>query len=140
MKNPEHKENKMTIRHPLWIILLAASLFASGCHSGDASPQELLDRYFSSAVKQDYGATYDCYYTTYKMKINRDEYIKHRKEGSVLQSYRIASLQQDGDTAQARVLLTFAPSARLARREPVAIIVTENMIRDNGAWKIKVWQ
>jgi hypothetical protein len=140
MKNPEHKENKMTIRHPLWIILLAASLFASGCHSGAASPQELLDRYFSSAVKQDYGATYDCYYTTYKMKINRDEYIKHRKEGSVLQSYRIASLQQDGDTAQARVLLTFAPSARLARTEPVAIIVTENMIRDNGGWKIKVWQ
>jgi hypothetical protein len=130
----------VNIRHPLWIILLAASLFANGCHSGAASPQELLNKYFSSAVKQDYGTAYDCYYTTYKMKISKDEYVKHRKEASVLQSYRIASLQQDGDTAQARVLLTFAPSARLARREPLAIIVTENMIRDKGGWKIKVWE
>jgi hypothetical protein len=130
----------MNIRHSLWIILLAASLFASGCHSGAASPKELLDSYFSSAVKQDYAAVYDCYYSAYKLKINRDEYITHRKEASVLQSYSIASLRQDGDTAQARVLLTFAPSARLGRKEPVAMTVTENMIRENDEWKIKVWE
>jgi hypothetical protein len=130
----------MNIRHSLWIILLAASLFANGCHSGAANPKELLDGYFSSAVKQDYAAVYDCYYAAYKLKISRDEYIKHRKEASVLQSYRIASLRQDGDTAQAGVLLTFAPSARLGRREPVAMTVTENMVRENGEWKIKVWE
>jgi hypothetical protein len=130
----------MNIRHSLWIILLAASLFASGCHSGSASPKELLDRYFSSAVKQDYAAAYDCYYTAYKLKISRDDYVKHRKEASVLQSYSIGSLRQDGNTAQARVLLTFAPSTRLGRKKPVAMTVTENMIRENGGWKIKVWE
>jgi hypothetical protein len=130
----------MNVRHSLWIILLAASLFVSGCHSGSASPKELLDRYFSSAVKQDYAAVYDCYYAAYKVKISREEYINHRKEASVLQSYRIASLRQDGRTAQARVLLTFAPSARLGRKEPVEMTVTENMIRENNGWKIKIWE
>jgi hypothetical protein len=130
----------MSIRRSLWVILLAASLFASGCHSGAASPKELLDRYFSSAVKQDYAAAYDCYYTAYKLKISRDEYIKHRKEASVLQSYRIASLRQDGGTAKGRVLLTFAPSARLGRKEPVTMTVTEKMVRENGGWKIRVWE
>jgi hypothetical protein len=130
----------MNIRHPLRIILLVAILFASGCHSGAASPKELLDRYFSSAVKQDYGAVYDCYYTAYKFKVGREEYIKHRQEASVLQSYRIASLQQDGDAARARVFLTFAPSARFARKESVEMTVTENMIRENSGWKIKVWE
>ncbi len=120
----------------LGIVLL---MLGSSCHPKTANPQQLIDTYFSSAIKQDYSAAYDCYYASYKAKVSRDEYIKHRKEASVLQSYKILSLGQDGDTAQAQVLLTFAPSEMLGRTKPVTITVTENLVRENGGWKIKVW-
>jgi hypothetical protein len=120
----------------LGIVLL---MLGSGCHSNTANPQQLIDTYFSSAIKQDYSAAYDCYYAAYKAKVSRDEYVKHRKEASVLQSYKILSLRQDGDTAQAQVLLTFAPSEKLGRTKPAAITVTENLVREDGGWKIKVW-
>jgi hypothetical protein len=129
----------MKLRPSLLTLLLAIAV-TSACHSGAASPKQLIDTYFSSAAKQDYAAVYDCYYTAYKAKVSKDEYIKHRKEASVLQSYHIASLKQDGDTAEAQVLLTFAPSAKLGRQDPASMTVTENMIRENGGWKIKVWE
>ena len=100
----------------------------------------MLDRYFSSAIRQDYAATYDCYYNAYKAKVTKDEFIKHRKEASVLQAYKIISLTQKGDTAQAQVLLTFAPSEKLNRKEPVSTTVTEDMIMEGGQWRIKVWE
>ncbi len=143
MKRTERKD---TVRKRYSLILLqliaGALLFApgTGCHSRAADPKELLDRYFSSAIKQDYATTYDCYYAAYKAKVSRDEFIKHRKEASVLQSYKIVSLTQDGDTARAEVLLTFAPSEKLNRKEPVSTTVTENMVREGGQWKIKVWE
>jgi len=118
------------------LILLAAG---SGCKSRATSPKELVDKYFSSAVKQDYETTYSCYYGAYRAKIDKNEYIKHRKEASALQSYKIISLTQEGDTAQAEVLLTFAPSERLKRTEPVSTTVKEDLIKENGEWKIKVW-
>ncbi len=111
-----------------------------GCHSKTSDPKEMLDRYFSSAIRQDYAATYDCYYAAYKAKVSKDEFIKHRKEASVLQSYKIVSLTQNGDTARAEVLLTFAPSEKLNRKEPVSTTVTENLVREGGQWKIKVWE
>jgi len=74
-----------------------------------STPEEVLNRYFSSAVKQDYAATYDCYYGQYKAKVDEAEYIKHRKEASALQSYKIVALNQTGKTAEADVILTFAP-------------------------------
>jgi hypothetical protein len=124
--------------------LLAALLLLTGLigynYFSHGGPKELLDRYFSSAIKQDYGTTYDCYYQEYAKKVPREDYIKHRKEGSVLESYRIVSLNQKGSSAQAQVLLTFAPSERVKRKTSTSVMVTEDMQRERGDWKIRVWQ
>jgi hypothetical protein len=48
-------------------------------------------------------------------------------------------LTQQGDTAHAEVLLTFAPSEKLKRTDPVSTTVKEDLIKENGEWKIKVW-
>ncbi|MDA8164555.1 MAG: hypothetical protein M0017_05950 [Desulfobacteraceae bacterium] len=117
----------------------AVLLTILGCNSGPATPKELLDLYFSSSVKQDYATTYTCYYAPYKAKVSSEEYIKHRKEASVLQSYKIASLQVNGKTAQAEALLTFAPSEKFKRKEPVTVKVKEDLVQEGNAWKIKVW-
>ncbi len=114
------------------------SIFA-GCSSSDGTPKDLLDKYFSTAIRQDYASTYACYYSAYKKKIDEDEYIRHRKEASVLQSYKLVALKQDGDKAQAEVELTFGPSQKLNRKEPVTTTVKEDMIKEGGEWKIKVW-
>jgi hypothetical protein len=131
----------MNIRFSLLVMLMLGLglLIVGGCSSSYGGPQELLDKYFSSAIKQDYATTYTCYYAAYKQKVNVDEYIKHRKEASALQSYKIISLKQDGDKAQAEVELTFGPSQKLNRKEPVTTKVTEEMIKEKGEWKIKVW-
>ncbi len=122
------------------ITLAALAMIAlAGCDAGASGPQATLDRYFYSAERQDYATTYDCYYKRYKEKVRRDEYIKHRKEASVLQDYRIASLSSNGDTARAAVMLTFAPSEKLHRPKPVTVKVTEDLVHENGDWKIKVW-
>ena len=112
----------------------------TGCNSGKSTPKEVLKKYFSSAVSRDYAATYDCYYSAYKAKINKDEYIKHRKEASTLQSYDILAVNMEGDNmAHAEVKLTFAPSEKLGRKEPITTVVKEDMIKEKGEWKIKVW-
>ncbi|HMK57257.1 MAG TPA: hypothetical protein VK448_11520 [Dissulfurispiraceae bacterium] len=121
------------------IFLIALTLLIIGCKSPSGTPKDLLDKYFSSAIKQDYATTYTCYYAAYKKKVNEDEFIKHRKDASVLQSYKILSLTQDGDTAHAEVELTFAPSEKLNRKEPVKTTVKEDMVKEGGDWKIKVW-
>ncbi len=120
----------------LFVILIAGL----GCSSKSATPQALLEKYFSSAARQDYATTYTCYYDAYKAKVDRDEFIKHRKEASILQSYQIVALnQEDGNNAHAEVRLTFAPSGKLKRTEPVSAPVKEDLVRENGEWKIKVW-
>ncbi len=130
------KKNYFLITAVLFGVFL---VIGGGCRSDKAGPKELLDKYFSSAIKQDYAAAYACYYSAYAAKVSREEYIRHRKEASVLQCYEIISLQQDGDTAQAEVLLAFAPSKKLGRKEPAKVKVKEDMIREGGTWKIKVW-
>jgi hypothetical protein len=133
----------MKNRFWLFAMLVAAILFtaAIGCQSKDKEgPKDLLDRYFASAVRQDYAATYACYYAPYTAKVTKEEYMKRRKEASVLQSYDIVSVKQDGDSsAHAEVRLTFTPSEKLNRTEPVSTIVKEDLIKENGKWKIKVW-
>lgn len=124
--------------------MLVAVLFlvaGGGCQSKEkGGPKELLDRYFSSAIRQDYAATYACYYAPYMTKVSKEEYLKHRKEASVLQAYNINFVKQDGDNAaQAEVQLTFAPSEKLNRKEPVRTTVKEDLIKEGGEWKIKVW-
>ena len=127
----------------LWfmMLLMGALLIAgSGCGPKDkGGPKELLDRFFSSAIQQDYATTYTCYYDAYKAKVSKEEFIKHRKEASLVQAYKIVSLTQNRDTAQAEVLLTFAPSEKLKRTDPASATVKEDLIKENGEWKIKVW-
>ncbi len=129
----------MIIKKILYAAPLAALLLASGCNSGPTTPKELMDLYFSSAVKQDYGTTYTCYYAPYKAKVSKEEYIKHRREASVLQNYRILSIQETGNAAHAETLLTFAPSQKLKREKPVTVNVKEDLVREGKHWKIKVW-
>ncbi|MDA8434286.1 MAG: hypothetical protein M0Z60_15185 [Nitrospiraceae bacterium] len=122
------------------VLAAAVLIFAAGCQSQDGGPSALLDRYFASAVRQDYATTYDCYYAPYMAKVSREDYVKHRKEASVLQSYQVLSLNKDGDNnARAEVRLTFAPSEKLHRSEPVSVKVSEDLVREKGGWKIKVW-
>jgi hypothetical protein len=121
----------------MWIVVTVMT--GAGCHSDNGGPRNLLDRYFSSAVRQDYAAVYSCYYDAYKAKVNRDEYIRHRKEASVLTSYTVKSIREQGDTAQAQVELTFDKSQKLKRDHPVTASVKEDMVRENGEWRIKVW-
>ena len=133
----------MKNRFSLFAIFLSGMLLiaGAGCNSQDkGGPKELLDRYFSSAIKQDYAATYACYYAPYTAKVSKEEYLKRRKEASVLQAYNINFVKQDGDNAaQAEVQLTFAPSEKLNRKEPVTTTVKEALIKENGHWRIKVW-
>lgn len=127
------------------LFLTAIGIFVVGCKSSsssvpnDASPKATLDTFFSSAVRQDYATTYSCYYKLYQDRIPKDEFIKHRKEASILQSYKITSLKQSGDSAHAEALLTYAASKKLKRDKPKSVNVKEDLIKENGHWKIKVW-
>jgi hypothetical protein len=141
-REKEEIERKHTLKrqYSLMVIMTLLLLIAGyGCTSNGSTPKEALNRYFSSAVKQDYATTYDCYYREYKAKVDKAEYIKHRKEASVLKSYQILALNQTGETAKADVLLTFGPSERLGRKEPVSKRVTEDLVKEGSSWKIKVW-
>lgn len=120
--------------------LLTLIMAIGGCNTGNSTPKSLLNRYFTSAINQDYGTTYDCYYAPYKAKVDKAEYVKHRKEASILKAYKIVSLERTDDTAHAEALLTFAPSKKLDRKEPVSTTVREDMVKEGGEWKIKVWE
>jgi hypothetical protein len=120
----------------IWGVLL----ILSGCQSDTSGPTELLNKFFSSAAKQDYATTYTCYYDAYKAKVSKEEFIRHRKEASVLLSYKINSVKlPTGDTAEAEVQLTFGPSEKLKRTGPVTVNLKEELIKEKGEWKIKVW-
>ncbi len=129
--------------YSFFVVLVSCVLIlaGAGCQSKDkGGPKALLDRYFSSAIKQDYAATYSCYYGPYMKKVSKEDYVKHRKEASVLQAYNINFVKQDGENAaQAEVQLTFAPSEKLNRKEPVNTTVKEDLVKESGEWKIKVW-
>ena len=122
----------------LMMLPLVAALLAVGCRRSD-DPRALLDRYFGTALRQDYAATYDCYYGAYRAKVSREDFVRRRREASVLQAYRILSLEQQGDTARAVAKLSFAPSAKLNRPVPVDTTVTEDLVREGGSWRIRVW-
>ncbi len=130
----------MKSRHSLVVrLLILIALMTAGCHSGSDNPKDLLDRYFISSVNKDYAATYTCYYDAYRKRVSRDEYIGHRNEASALKAYTIKSITRQGDTAQAEVELTFDASPKLKRDKPVTTVVKEDLVRENGEWKIKVW-
>ena len=122
----------------LTILPLVAALLAGGCRRSD-DPRALLDRFFGTALRQDYAATYDCYSSAYHAKVSREDFVRHRREASVLQAYKILSLEQQGDTAHAVAQLTFGPSAKLNRPFPVDTTVTEDLVREGGTWRVRVW-
>ncbi len=117
----------------------AAIMPGAGCHSDRDNPKDLLDTYFTAMIRQDFAAVYDCYYNNYRSKIGKDEYIKHRREAALLQAYRVKSISEQGNRAKAQVELTYAPSETLKRDRPYLTSVTEEMVREHGEWKIKVW-
>ena len=124
------------------ICILALSVFVilslSGCSAKEQSPKELVDKYFTSAQKQDYATTYTCYDSEYQNKVTKDDFISHRKEASVVQSYKVLQLDTQKDTGKATVEITFAPSAKLKRTKPVIVKVNEDLIKQTDGWKIKV--
>lgn len=116
-------------------LMAIAVLAAAGCQN-NGGPKGLLDKYFGSAIRQDYATTYTCYYSAYQAKFSQAEYVKHRHEDpATLLGYKILSLQRKGDTASANVVLTF----RKKNTKPFPVKVTEEMIKENGKWRIKVW-
>ncbi|MBI5584159.1 MAG: hypothetical protein HY892_10065 [Deltaproteobacteria bacterium] len=125
-----------------WFLSLGMGLIflTAGCGGDTKGPRELLDKFFASAVQQDYATTYTCYYEAYKAKVAQDEFIRHRKEASLLLSYKIISIKLlTGDTAEAEVQLTFGPSAKMNRKAPVMVTVKEELVKEGKEWKIKVW-
>lgn len=121
-------------------VLLASVIVIGSYNKTGGSPQKALDRYFSADIRQDYAAVYNCYYAAYKAKIGKLEYIRHRKEdASVLKSYKILSMRQDGGTAFAQVQLTFTPAVKAVNVKRTEINTTEALVREKGQWKIKVW-
>lgn len=128
-------------KHLTYILALSMFLVVilTGCASNEENAKALLDKYFSSAVKQDYTTTYTCYYEEYQKKISEDEFTKERKQASILQSYKILELNVQKDKGQANVELTFAPSEKLNRPQPVTLKVTEDLVKEKDGWKIKVW-
>ncbi len=115
------------------------SLPISACHSDNGNPRNVLNHYFTAAIKQDFGAQYTYYYKAYKTKVSMDDYVRHRQDASVITNYSVESLDISDDKARAIVRLTFAPSEKLKRIQPVDKTVVEDMVRENGEWKIKVW-
>jgi hypothetical protein len=118
-------------------LLLAVAIPA--CRRPGGGARELLDRYFATAVRQDYAATWECYDRRYRSKIDRDEYVRHRREASRLVSFRTVSLEERGDAARAEVELVFAPAPALGRSEPVTKRVVEELVREHEGWRVKVW-
>ena len=136
------KEILKLIKILLWLKFLGVKPLAlplTGCANDQEKAKALLDKYFTSAENQDYATTYTCYYDEYQKKISKDEFIKERKDASLLQSYQILSLNIQKDKVQANVELTFAPSESLKRTQPVTVKVTEDLIKEKDGWKIKVW-
>jgi len=124
------------------ICILALSMFAifslGGCSPKEQSPRELVDKYFTTAQKQDYATTYTCYDSEYQKKVTKDDFISHRKEASVVQSYKILQLDTQKNTGKASVEITFASSDKLKRTKPEIVKVTEDLIKQKDGWKIKV--
>jgi hypothetical protein len=130
-----HRDN--AVRALAGACLLALGLAA--CRRPEAGPRELLERYFATAVRQDYAETWECYDQSYRSKVARGEFVQRRREASRLQSWKMVSLEQQGDHARAGVELVFAPSPKLGRSEPARTTVVEELVREREGWRIKVW-
>jgi len=132
------KKNLIYILTLSVFVIFSLSLSLSGCSPKGQSPQALIDQYFTSAQHQEYETTYTCYDSEYQKKVTKDEFVKHRKEASVVQSYKILKLDTQKETGQASVEITYTASEKFKRTEPVTIKVQEELIKEKDGWKIKV--
>lgn len=104
----------MKSRYLLFLIVLFAMglLMAACCNTSSGGTKDFstnISRLNASGFSL---PPYNCYYATYKEKVTEDEYIRHRKEASNLQAYKIVALNQAGDSAHAEVQLTSGPSGK----------------------------
>ncbi len=132
------------IRHSFFSVVVRAAVLVAiaaspACRRSGESAHAVLDRFFASARSQDYAATYDCYDAAYRAKVSRDEFVRHRREASPLESWRVVSLDEHGDRARAVVALVFGPWPRAGRSLPASTTVEEELVREAGGWRIKVW-
>jgi hypothetical protein len=123
----------------LLFVLAAAAVAALPACRRDGGPRALLVRYFDSARRGDYAATWECYDGAYQAKVSRDEYVRHRKDAAPLERYEVVSLDQREDRARARVALVFGPAPGLGRTVPASTLVEEDLVRERGGWRIRVW-
>jgi hypothetical protein len=115
-----------------------AALLLAACSRGD-EPRAVLDRFFGTQLRKDYAATYDCYDDAYRAKVSREEYVRHRKDASMLEGYQVLSLERRGDRAHAEVALVFAASPKLGRLAPASTTVREDLVRGPEGWRIRIW-
>jgi hypothetical protein len=120
-------------------LLAAAAVAALSACRRDAGPRELLDRYFETARRGDFAATWECYDRAYQAKVSRDEYVRHRSDASPLERYEVVSLEQHDGRARAKVALVFGPAPKLGRIAPASAVVEEELVRERGGWRIRVW-
>lgn len=133
--------NRIRLIAPLLALaLLVAPLTActQSAYPGFSSPQSTLGTFFSSAQRLDYKTTYSCYYQRYRDVIPEQDFVSHRKQASVLTSYRIDSLEVSGTSAVASATLTFAPKSG-SNAKPRTVQVREDLVNQSGAWKVRVW-
>lgn len=132
------------VRLPILLLalsLLAGSLAActqSASYPGLSSPKSTLSTFFSSAQQLDYQTTYSCYYQRYHDVVSEQDFVSHRKQASVLTSYRIDSIEVSGTSAVASATLTFAPKSG-SKAKPRTVQVREDLVNQSGAWKVRVW-
>ncbi len=119
--------------------LAVVALPIGGCRRHQPGPRQLLARFFDTAVQQDYAATWQCYDSAYRSKIDQQEFVRRRREASRLQAWRLLSLEDRGSQANALVELRFGPSERLNRPTSVTKTVAEQLVRESDGWHIKVW-
>lgn len=137
------REKVWQVRKPIMlVVLLVAVLALSACtrtYPGFGSPAATLKTYFMSSQKADYSATWSCYSRQYQAAVPEGDFASHRKRAGALKGYHVESVSVNGDSAAALVSLTFAPIAGAAGSPPTVTKVRENLVRESGSWKIKVW-
>jgi hypothetical protein len=133
--------NRIRLFAPLLALaLLAGPLTActQSAYPGFSSPQSTLSTFFSSAQRLDYQTTYSCYYQRYRDLVPEPDFVSHRKQASVLTSYRIDSIEVSGTSAVASATLTFAPKPGSSAK-PRTVAVREDLVNQSGTWKVRVW-
>jgi hypothetical protein len=111
---------------------------AESVYPGFATPQDALQTFFGSAQRGDYATTYSSYYRLYQDRVTEQEYVMRRAQAAALTSFTLGPVSISGDAAEATATLVFA--ANPAGGTPARTAqVHEDLARQAGGWKIRVW-